>query len=531
MPDVVVPAAPPLARVHSVELMHAGQWTGLYGTHEYTASDLAASVAALDCPAVRNPILKFGHDGNHGAGDPAIGWVDNMATTDDGRTLIGDFAGMPGWLADLNDDGTSVLVSAYPDRSIEGTFGHKCQIGHVHDFVILAVALLGQDRPGIGTLPSLQTLAELYGVQLAAPPSTGGTPVTVTLSAGGHVPDPQPVQVAAGVTTEDVRRAYYDGPGSSWSLWIEEFHLDPMQLIVTDDNSGKRTRVPVTIGDGDGTDAVSFGDPVTVVIRYEDAPTGQAAASAPTVTPALRFASRAQSRPAAASEPAPEAVVPPPSPPEGEPVAEPLDPETAPPADPAGQPDPPEGAPAPQPPAEPGNTPNPEEEDGMADLKAGLRQRLGITQEGDVTDDAFLAALDEALTERAEPAAASVAGITPPPGYTLVPTVAWEETTTAASAAVQTAIADAGARKRAVLATAEAEGKIRPNDEARSRWSKAYDVDPTGTATFLASVAPVVVPVKAAGYTGGDGDDSGEQAVLAAMAKSLGVTVEEFVNG
>lgn len=519
MTEVVVPAAPPLARVHSVELMHVGQWDASTGTHEFTAADLAAAVAALACPAVRNPVLKFGHDGHHGKGDPAIGWVDNMATTDDGRTLIGDFAGMPGWLADINDDGTSVLVAAYPDRSIEGTSQFRCQIGHLHDFVVEAVALLGVERPAIGTLPSLQSLAAIYGVQLSAPPATAGTPVTVTLNAGGPVPEPAPtpraVQVAAGVTTEDVRRAYYDGPGSSWSLWIEEFHLEPMQLIVSDDNTGKRTRVPVLVGDGDGADAVTFGDPVTVVIRYEDAPAGQAAASAPAHLPAVRFASRAESRlgtttapPEPVETPAPAAPV--------VPVA----------------PDPTPQAPVtPKPPAEPGpTTPSPEEEDGMADLKAGLRQRLGLQE--DVTDDDYLAAVDEALSERAEPTAASAGGVTPPAGYRLVPEAAWEQAQTAMAAGVKAQTENVHVERERVILAARDAGRILPNEKSLSSWRKQYDRDPAGTASFLAS-APQIVPVVALGYAGGPDSeqDLSEKAMYAAMARDLGVSVEELTRG
>lgn len=517
MVEIVVPATPPLARVHSIELMHAGQWDASSGTHEFTADDLAAAVAALACPAVRNPVLKFGHDGQHGKGDPAIGWVDNLATTDDGRTLIGDFAGMPGWLATTGGDGVSVLVAAYPDRSIEGTSQFRCQIGHVHDFVVEAVALLGLDRPAIGTLPSLQSLAELYGVQLSAPPGTAGTPVTIHLTAGGPVlepaPTPRAVQVAAGVTTEDVRRAFYDGPGSSWSLWIEEFHLEPMQLIVTDDNTGKRTRIPVIVGDGDGAEAVSFGDPVTVVIRYEDAPAGQAAASSAANLPAVRFASRAESRSVAATSSEPREVPAPVAP------AVPVTPEPA-----------PQAPVTPEPPARPGSIPPPKEEDGMADLKTGLRQRLGLQE--DVSDDDYLAAVDEALGERAEPTAASAGGITPPAGYLLVPTAAWEQAQTAMAVGVKAQTDNVVSERERIIADARDKGRILPHAASLKSWREQYDRDPAGTTAYLAK-APQIVPVAALGYSGGpeSEQEQAERAMYAAMARDLGVSVEELTRG
>lgn len=293
---LTVPAAPPLAHHRAVELMKTGQWDAMSGRHTFTREDLAAAVAALECPAVRRPVLKFGHDGAHGVGEPALGWVDNMGLTDDGATLIGDYVGMPGWFGD-------VLGSAYPDRSIEGTYDLRCQLGHTHPFVVEAVALLGVDAPAIGTLASLAGVAATYGVELAQN-TQGGEHVVLTIrnEEASTMPNPNPATVAAGVTTEDVRRAYYDD--ASWELWITEFHLDPLQLIVVNDYTGEILRVPV-IASGDGVDGVTFGDAVPVVVRYEDVPaTTAVAAGAPPRRAVLSYASRAESRPGATQTPA-----------------------------------------------------------------------------------------------------------------------------------------------------------------------------------------------------------------------------------
>ncbi|MGI5423068.1 phage protease [Actinomadura luteofluorescens] len=301
-PAVEVATAPPLVTVPNVELMHTGQWPISTGIAHFTASDLQNAVAALSCPAVRRPVLKLGHsepdpdeNGIRWDGEPAVGYIANMAVAANGQMLVGDYAGMPSWL------GGEVLASAYPDRSIEGQYDFRCQIGHTHPFVITAVALLGVTPPGIGTLQSLQDVAALYGVTgaetVAAAAPGGGPSFTVTVHAARQeaaVPNPTPTTVRAGVTTDDVRRAFYDSEnGKGWDIWICEIQLGPTtQLIVIDDSTGKLQRVPVTISDGDGEDAVEFGEPVAVVVRYEDA---QVAASAERQT--VVYASRDESRP------------------------------------------------------------------------------------------------------------------------------------------------------------------------------------------------------------------------------------------
>ena len=248
---VTVPDRPVLARVANVELMQTGTWGLGTGQATFTGDDLRSAVAALGCPAVRRPVLKLGHTDPRFDGEPAVGWVDNIGVTDDDRTLVGDYAGIPSWLAD-------VLASAYPDRSVEGYFDFVCQLGHTHPFALTAVALLGVSRPGIGTLESLQDVAELYGIAAAAGSDPTGTPVAVHAS-GGPMPNPTPVLVAASVTADDVSRAFYASRlGSGWYAWIEELQLDPLQVIYVDDDAGTRNRVPVTVGTGDG-DAFPLG--------------------------------------------------------------------------------------------------------------------------------------------------------------------------------------------------------------------------------------------------------------------------------
>jgi hypothetical protein len=299
-----------MGRVPNVELMHTGTWDLSTGRTTFTTEDLTAAVAALDCPAVRRPVLKLGHTPDAAPGQPAVGFVANLATAEDGRALVGDYVGLPGWLVDQDEEGVSVLAASYPDRSIEGQFGFRCQLGHSHPFVVTAVALLGTEAPAIGTIQSLQDLAGLYGVAATVDPPAGGAAVVLRpnrSNRGAVMPHPTAaVQVAASVSTEDVRRAFYASPlGAGWSTWIEEMQLDPLQLIVLDDDSATRSRVPVQIGEGDGVEAVSFGAPVAVVVRYDDVAT--TAAAAPRGR-SVRYTSREGATPDVRAQTAPQAA-------------------------------------------------------------------------------------------------------------------------------------------------------------------------------------------------------------------------------
>jgi len=280
---VDVPAAPLLATIPRVELGSVGTWdiSNIEGWHP-TADDFASAVAALDCPAVRRPALKFGH--SNGPGDPSIGVIDNLAVTDDGQTLVGDYVGVPAWLAAADEEGRSVIASAYPDRSGEWEHNYVCQLGHTHPFVLHAMALLGVVRPGIGTLESL------YDLYAKAPNKEIAMATTVLAS----------------VTVDQVRSAYYNGPAANdYNLWIREMLIDPPQLIVQNDADNSLMRVPFTVTDNE----VTFGAPQKVTVEYiDDVPAAEPAAAS---APAVRFASRAESRPgrpAAASNPVAAAV-------------------------------------------------------------------------------------------------------------------------------------------------------------------------------------------------------------------------------
>lgn len=441
MTEVTVPTAAPLQRVPNVELMHAGTWQASTGEHTFTPDDFASAVAALDCPAVRRPILKLGHVDPRFDGEPAIGYVDHVRADEDGHSLVGDFAGMPGWL------NSEVLASAWPDRSIEGEWHHRCALGHDHGFVVTAVALLGVSPPAIGTLQSFQDMAGLYAVSdtetEGAHVPTGK--VTVTASA-------RPTSVSLSVSSEDIRRAFYEQDEVSWSSWVEEIQLSPeLQVIVHDDATNARSRVPVLVDSAaDGTAAVSFGEAVPVVIRYEDVPAPDTvAASRGTVPERVVFASREESR----TDPTHE----------GEPVSS---------------------------------------------LTDAARELLGMT---DADDDALIAALTERFGEGATvtetvttttvevPQAEAVAASS---GTVTVDAAEFEALRRQAQLGAQAHERQISEDRARLLDEAVRAGKFPP--ARREHYGAMLAADPEGGRALIESLTPGLVPVEEIGHAHGD---------------------------
>lgn len=166
MTDVEIRKPVALRTLHAIEMAAVGTWHASTGVATFTTEDFSDAVAALDCPGVRNPVIKLGHmeeDSTSGVrwdGEPALGWVANMRF--DGTKLLGDFTGVPAWLADADENGLSVMAAAYPDRSIEIWRPFVCQIGHTHPSVVTAISLLGVAPPAIGVLKSMQDVYALW---------------------------------------------------------------------------------------------------------------------------------------------------------------------------------------------------------------------------------------------------------------------------------------------------------------------------------------------------------------------------------
>lgn len=270
--DATAPTTVPvLVTVPNVELCMVGEdWPASTGPCTITAEDLVAAVAAQDDPGIRTPVLKIGHSDPRFDGQPSIGRIENLRTDENGTVLVGDLTGVPAWIADI-------MGSAWPSRSVEFYNQYKSGTGRTHDMVLTGLALLGVQTPAIETLADV---AALYQVAAAHERATGRK---VVLS--------MPANALAGVQTEDVRRAYYDTleSGQYW-WWIRAMYVDPMELIVDDDEGGL-WRVPYSV---DTAGAVTFGEATQVVIEYVDKPQ---AASRTTRRTVVAYANRQQARP------------------------------------------------------------------------------------------------------------------------------------------------------------------------------------------------------------------------------------------
>jgi hypothetical protein len=208
-PDVRTPVA--LRTLHGIEMAAVGTWKVSTGETTFTTEDFVDAVAALECPGVRNPVIKLGHgepDSTSGVrwdGEPAVGWVANMRF--DGAKMIGDFTGMPAWLADADEAGLSVLAAAYPDRSIEISRPFECQIGHLHPSVITAISLLGVYAPGVGVLKSMQDVYAAFTQEGATARAAVTLATTVTLAAADQR-DLTDIEKRSGVDFEQLQEQW-----------------------------------------------------------------------------------------------------------------------------------------------------------------------------------------------------------------------------------------------------------------------------------------------------------------------------------
>ncbi|MFC9555569.1 phage protease [Rhodococcus sp. NPDC056960] len=439
MADVTVPDRPILVTIPNVELIKAGSWEISTGTWNPTSEDLYAAVAALESPAVRRPVLKLGHTDPRFDGEPTIGYVDNLRVEDNGTTLVGDYCGIPAWLGD-------VMASAYPDRSIEGRHSFTDQTGRVHPFVLEAVALLGVTAPGVGTLASLQDVAALYGV---AASGGGKEEFTMPVDSKG-APHASTLKVAASITVAEVQSSFYSGPAAENWWWIEDMFLDPTEVVVIDDESGSLFRIPFTIE----ADEIAWGEPQEVKREY-------VAASTSVRKPLASWASKEESRPAAATT-----------------ATETSAAETT---------------------TEEGGS-----DVAFTDEQVGeLREALSLPEDAD--DQAVFDAVLEKLTApepEEKPAdenvsASKVREYANSNGMLLVEASSFKETTQMAERGAQ-ALARLEAKDREdVVSAAIRDGQIAP--ARKQHWIKQLEADP-GAAEVLASLDKGVVPVQEIGH-------------------------------
>lgn len=288
---MAVVSTPNTVTIEGVEIVQTGiEYPLSTGPATFTKDDLSDLVESQGDPAIKAPRLKLGHTADIGLmedGQPAIGTVGNLRLEQDGHLVVGDYIGIPSWLAE-------VLPSAYPARSVEAAIGVDTNTGHHWRLVLTDLALLGVVWPGVGTLDDIQALYSAQGPDDVQVLTTKEEVDAMTRPARG---------VRAQVDAEDVRRQYYaDLSQDRFWWWIRSMYVDPDELIVEDEDTGDLYRVPFeTKGD-----TVTFSDPVAVKITYKDKPASQqpdsqtAAWSAP-IPPQGRaiavYANRAESRP------------------------------------------------------------------------------------------------------------------------------------------------------------------------------------------------------------------------------------------
>jgi hypothetical protein len=241
-----------LVDVQDVEIVQTGiEYNLASGPKTFTKDDLKDAVESQNDAAIKAPRLKLGHTASIGLladGQPAIGTVGNLRLEKDGHMVIGDYLGVPEWLA-------KVLPSAYPARSIEAITGVTTNTGHKWNLVITDLALLGVVWPGVSTLDDIEALYSVDGPD--------GLQVLTTKE------EVEATAIKAQVNNDDILRQYREQktPDQMW-WWVHAMMRDPDELIVEDEDNGQLYRIPYSIKG----ESIEFADPIPVKIVFKDKP-------------------------------------------------------------------------------------------------------------------------------------------------------------------------------------------------------------------------------------------------------------------
>lgn len=157
-------------------------------------------------------------------------------------------------------------------------------------------------------------------------------------------------------------------------------------------------------------------------------------------------------------------------------------------------------------PAESPGGPNPtqKEEDPMADLITGLRERLGIKPEAALDDDGLLAALDEVLAEQATEQATSTNQL--PDGVAMIDSTQLAQLRADAAAGRDARSQQVSERRERLVDAAIEDGRI--PSARREHWLAQLAADEDGATAVLNQLEKNTIPVATRGHTGGtDGDD------------------------
>ena len=170
-----------------------------------------------------------------------------------------------------------------------------------------------------------------------------------------------------------------------------------------------------------------------------------------------------------------------------------------------------------EPPAEPAETTTHKEGSDMSDtITSGLRERLGIKADAELDENGILAALDEALAERAETR-------TPVPGTTVIDEVTLADLQAKAEQGEAARALQLAQERETNVNAAVADGRIPP--ARKDHWLAQLSADP-GASEVLAGLPKGTVPTVAAGFTGGV-DQSSDDDQLYSKAWGTQATKED----
>lgn len=174
-----------------------------------------------------------------------------------------------------------------------------------------------------------------------------------------------------------------------------------------------------------------------------------------------------------------------------------------------------------KPPAEPAETTTHKEGSDMSDtITSGLRERLGIKADVDIDEDGLLAALDDALTERAE-------AHKPVPGTTVIDEATLADLQAKAAQGEAARALQIAQEREAQVSAAVADGRIPP--ARRDHWLAQLAADP-GAGEVLDSLPAGTIPTDPAGFTGGVNQASDDDQ-LYSKAWSIPAAKEGLTNG
>jgi hypothetical protein len=314
----------------------------------------------------------------------------------------------------------------------------------------------------------------------------------------------KPALAKASISVEDISRKYYEAAG--YSMWITAMHVDPLELITSDDSNGKFYSVPVELKGSEFT----FGEPTEVAINYVPVKSAAAAAlpyrwgnkaaalaAAGVQVPETTTSTTGGAVVVTTTEIAPEVS------PAGAAIRKMAATTTA---EPEGTTQTPDADPATD------STDNPKEATNVPFDAAKYREAFGLS--ADVSDDKVKEMALAALTETPTPAAAdadSLAALSSLAGSGQAVLVDRANLQTLIERATKGELAYNQNRKNerdSFLKTAVNEGRIPP--ASLGAYEKLWDLDPEGTRKQVSLLARNIIPVQSVGFLGADATDMNE---------------------